>query len=727
MLYRSTFNSYTAVYFSDNKFFALLLIATTFFNPHAGLCGLIAVVSSNLLAYVMGYNEQTVSRGYYGFNSLLTGLGLGVTFEPGFAFFLMLFFASMLTFFLTIAMEGVIGKYALPYLSIPFLLAIWLVFLASRHYTALVVSQTGIYVLNESYQVGGSGLIEQLSLLNYIPESLRIYFKSLGAIFFFQYSISNGIFAGMLIAFGLLIYSRISFTLSLIGFYTAYLFYFFIGGNINELTVNFIGFNFILTSIAIGGFFIVPSRSSYFWVFVLTPLIAIVTSASTMVLWTFQLPIFSLPFNVIVLLFLYVLKFRVRQTLRIEEVAYQQNSPEKNLYSQRNSKTRFRNSFYFPVSLPFWGEWTVSQGHNGKQTHKGEWKHAFDFMIKDFNDKTYNGYGLQKKDFYCYEKPVLAPADGVVEDIVLNIDDNEIGDVNVNENWGNTVIIKHAPYLFSKLNHLKKNSIKLKKGDSVKRGDIIAYCGNSGRSPEPHIHFQLQASPFIDAKTIDFPVSYYILHTNEGCEFRQFEKPEENDTVSNIEKNILMTEAYKFIPGRKFKFLVKDNYREEEEIVEWEVEVDYYNYSYIYCKNTKSKAYFANDGNIHYFKHFEGDKNSLLFFFYMASFKVMTGFYKKLVLKDQYPVYQLNNPFILFFQDFIAPFFMFIKADYTLYYDYIDDPVTSYMIRLKSKAEMKIGSLVRKKMDFELEFKNDNVSAIIANDKDRRVEAVCIE
>ena len=501
LYYRSTFNSYSAVYFSDNKLFAVILIAVTFINPQAGLSGLIAVTVANLLAYLMGYNEFTISRGYYGFNSLLVGLGLGVTYAPGLPFFILLVFASMLTFFLTIAMEGIIGKYALPFLSVPFLFAIWLIFIATGHYKSLIISQSGIYVLNEIYSVGGNELVNHYhQLTNFaIPESLGIYFKSLGAIFF-QYSLLGGI----LIALGLLLYSRISFTLSLIGFFTAYYFYQFIGGNINELSYNYIGFNFILTAIAIGGVFIVPSRSSYLWVILLTPLIAIVTSASTVVFWTFQLSIYSLPFNVVVLLFLYILKFRIRPTLRIEEVSFQQYSPERNLYTQLSSKKRFKNNFYFPVSLPYWGEWTVSQGHGGKQTHKGEWKYAWDFVIKDFNDKTFSGFGLMKKDFYSFDKPVLAPADGVVENVVDHIDDNEIGDVNTVDNWGNTLIIKHAPYLYSKINHLKKESIKFKKGDNVKRGDVVASVGNSGRSPEPHIHFQLQANHFVDAKTIRF-------------------------------------------------------------------------------------------------------------------------------------------------------------------------------------------------------------------------------
>lgn len=35
-------------------------------------------------------------------------------------------------------------------------------------------------------------------------------------------------------------------------------------------------------------------------------------------------------------------------------------------------------------------------------------------------------------------------------------------------------------------------SVKVKKGQSVRRGEVIAKCGNSGNTTEPHIHFQVQ-------------------------------------------------------------------------------------------------------------------------------------------------------------------------------------------------------------------------------------------
>ena len=101
---------------------------------------------------------------------------------------------------------------------------------------------------------------------------MRIYFISLGAILF-QYNLLSGI----ILSVGLLLFSRISFSLSLIGFYTAFLFYEVIGANISELSYSYIGFNYILTSIAVGGFFIIPSRRSYLWVILLIPIVAMIT------------------------------------------------------------------------------------------------------------------------------------------------------------------------------------------------------------------------------------------------------------------------------------------------------------------------------------------------------------------------------------------------------------------------------------------------------------------
>ncbi len=694
----SILNSYTQIFFSNSRIFSLILIAVSFFDFWAGVSGVVAVMVTNILAYLIGFNRNNIKKGYYGFNSLLVGLGLGVYYQPGSEFFIVLVFASMLTLFLTLFLEGVVGKYGLPFLSLSFLLGTWLVSLATRQFTTLHVSERGIYMANEMFMLGGQRMVASYNWLTNLglPESLRLYFTSLGAIFF-QYHL----FAGVLISIGLLIYSRIAFILSLVGFFSAYAYYHFIGADIRELSYGFIGFNFILTAIAVGGFFIIPSRWSFLWVILLTPLISILLTSTQAIFTIFQLSVYSLPFNLVVLIFLYALKFRERFFDKPELVVYQQFSPEKNLYSHVNYKSRFGKSLYFPFILPFWGEWKVTQSHNGKFTHQGDWRHAWDFEVMDDDGLSYTRDGSSREEYFAYNKPVIAPADGTVEEIVDDVEENDIGNVDLEHNWGNTLILRHTDQLYSKLSHLKKGSFKVTAGESVKKGQVVAACGNSGRSPVPHIHFQIQSTPYIGSRTLDYPISHYIRHKSGAFELKSYDTPENNVMVSNISKNTSLEKAFHFIPGQEFRFMVTPEKGKEYQ-VDWEVQVDAINLTYIYCEKTKSRAWFRNDGDIHYFTHFEGDRSSILFKFFLGAYKVMLGYYRNLLVKDQYPVNTFNNRIAGFFQDFAAPFILFTRSEYLLSYIGMEDAIMQTNIRLRSEVSARVGKMEIKKMECEM-------------------------
>ena len=696
----------------------MILIVVSFFDFWAGASGMIAVIVANTFAYLIGFNRLNIINGYYGFNSLLVGLGLGVYYQPGVEFFIVLGFAALLTLFLTLMTEGVVGKYGLPFMSLAFLMGIWLVSIASRQFTELHVSERGIYMTNEMFILGGQQMVSSYNWLTNLglPESVRLYFTSLGAIFF-QYHL----FAGILIALGLLIYSRIAFVLSLVGFFSAYAYYHFIGADIHELSYSFIGFNFILTSIAIGGFFIIPSWWSFLWVILLTPVISIILTSTQVVFSIFQLSVFSLPFNLVVLLFLYSLKFRERYYTKPELVVYQQYAPEKNLYSHVNYKSRFGKSLYFAFVLPFWGEWKVTQSHNGEFTHQGDWRHAWDFEVIDDEGLSYTGDGNSCDDYYAYSKPVIAPADGLVEEIVDNIPDNEIGCIDLEHNWGNTIILRHADQLYSKLSHLKKGSFKVAAGDTVKKGQVVAACGNSGRSPVPHIHFQLQGTPYIGSRTIDYPLSHFIRHKSGVFELKSYDSPESNVMVSNINKNASLEKAFHFIPGQEFQFSVKpDNGKEYQ--VGWTVNVDTMNMAYIYCEKTKSRAWFRNDGDIHYFTHFDGDKTSILYKFFLGTYKVMMGYYRNLLVKDQYPVNTFNNRAAELVQDFFAPFVLFTQSEYNLRYLGMDDALMQTNIRLRSEISARIGRYEIKKMELELFVGAGGLERFIIHENEKETE-----
>jgi urea transporter len=715
-------NSYGQVFFSDQRLFAGILMVVTFFDLYAGVLGLLSVVTTNLVGFLLGFDKRTISKGVLGFNSLLVGLGLGVYFEPSIYLVLVILMGAILTLLIAVSLQGVIGKYALPYLSVPFLVSIWIMTLATREFTALGISERGIYTFNDLYTIGGDPLVRIYEWWNDLPlpGSLRVYFISLGAILF-QYNLLSGI----LLSTGLFLFSRISFSLSLIGFYTAYLFYNLIGANISELSYSYIGFNYILTSVAIGGFFIIPSWKSYLWVVLLIPIVAMITISLSGVFAVFNLPIYSLPFNMVVLLFLYALKFRINPSKTLSGVLIQHNSPEKNLYAFHNDVVRFSQHELKPLVLPFLGSWTVSQGHNGEHTHKDEFRHAWDFVITGSEGLQYMGNGESLTDYFCYDKLVLAPGDGTVEFVTGHIADNPVGEVNLRENWGNTIIIKHGDQLYTSLNHLKEGSIRVKEGETVKEGQEIGRCGNSGRSPYPHLHFQVQGTPYIGSVTIEYPVSYYILNNETGFGLKSFDLPQQGDQVSNIERNEMLYNAFHFIPGKRIHFDVMMNGEESQSC--WEVNTDPYNNAYLRCQSTGAVAYFINDGNLLFFTHYAGNKRCLLYYFFMAAFQVQQGFYQDLDITDRYPLNLIYNQPLLGIQDLLAPFWKFLRSDYKCTYDWIDSDVAPNEIRLVSTA---INSIAGKRLNtyrFTMEINREGLHKLNVISKNLKLEATCTD
>lgn len=56
--------------------------------------------------------------------------------------------------------------------------------------------------------------------------------------------------------------------------------------------------------------------------------------------------------------------------------------------------------------------------------------------------------------------------------------------------WGNVIFIEHRDGIVSKYGHLSE--IKVRRGDKVGRGDLIALIGMSGRTTGPHLHYQIE-------------------------------------------------------------------------------------------------------------------------------------------------------------------------------------------------------------------------------------------
>jgi urea transporter len=657
--WESLTKSYAQVFFSDHKGFGIALLLLTFIDVYVGFYGLLAVSTALLVAKGLGFYEVYIRKGFYGFNALLIGVGLGIYFEPGLLLFVLVVLSGILAVLFSVTLEGVLGKYGLPFLSIPFILIFWMVRLTFGQFEALGLSERGVYVLNDMYTLGGENLIQLYEWVNRLamPETLKSYFLSLGAIFFQQTLI-----AGIVAAFGLLIYSRIAFTLSFLGFYVAYFFYMLLGVPFSPLTFSYIAFNYILVAIALGGYFIIPNRSSYLMILVVIPLVVLISLSLQKIFGYFLLPVHSFPFNVSTLVVLYALKFRVDNRVGLSTIFWQQNSPERNLYSFSNFVKRFGKNSPIPIYLPFFGEWTVTQGHNGEYTHKDDWRHAWDFEIKNEEGSTYSGKGDFAEDYYCFSKNVLAPAKGIVEEVVNEVEDNVIGQRNLESNWGNTVVIKHGEFLYSKLSHLKKGSIPLKRGDAVEKGQVIGKCGNSGNSPYPHLHFQLQSTPYIGSATLDYPLTDIWIKQGDRESLQAVANPQKDEVVSSLVPQSELKRAFSFVVGNTLEF------QTEQGQESWEVKRDYSLNKYLECHKTGAKAFFKVDELMLHFTHFEGNRKSLLYLFFLSAFKVSFGYTPNLKIQDSFPIHLIFHPKRIFLQDFVAPIYQYLRAEYELNY-----------------------------------------------------------
>ncbi len=680
----ATLNSYSVLFFFNNRLLAYVLILVTFFNLSAGLSGLIAVLATVLIANSMGFDKLKLKQGIYSFNALLVGIGMGTLFEPGLVFFVLLLLVSLASLIISVILSGWLGKYGLPFLSIPFVFSFWLILLPSGQFANLGLTQRNVFWMNEMYSVGGKTLLDFFQTIDNLPVSqmVVVYLRSLSSILF-----QDNLITGILIAFALLLASRITFLLTITGFVTAYFFAHLIGSDMASFSFYNIGANYILVAIAVGGFFTIPSGYSFLWVILLVPLTSLVILFMTKLGTYVQLPFFSLPFSMVVISFLYFLILRIKPG-KLVLTQIQNYSPEINLYSYTGSVARLKGAQYLPLYLPFWGEWFVSQGYDGKFTHKGEWGSAVDFVIVNENNHTHGISSNSCEDFYCYNKPVIAPADGIIEEITDFVDDNEPGKVNSNQNWGNTLVIKHLNNLYSQLSHLKSGTFRVKKGDFVRQGEVVAFCGNSGRSPEPHLHFQVQSTPLPGAKTVSFPFAYYLLKLEQGWNFCAFRIPLEGEVISNLEPNSLLKASFDFQPGMIIKFKI-DTGGGLDKTVTWEVFTDTYNNKYIFCNETQSAAYFINDGTMFYFTSFYGDQKSLLYSFYLTAFKVLLSYYSTIKINDLFPLHIIRkNRLSLFLHDFVSPFYQFIKAKYSIKPVWADSPVNPAHIKLASKVQI---------------------------------------
>ncbi len=184
--------------------------------------------------------------------------------------------------------------------------------------------------------------------------------------------------------------------------------------------------------------------------------------------------------------------------------------------------------------LPLRGRAIVAAGHDFYAPHRridlthpvarqvglkaNSARYANDLAIINENGELYRGSGNRVEDWFGYGASIYSPGSGKIVALVDEIPDNTFEGKGVvfskslslqkaSGIFGNYLMIDHGNGECSLFAHLKQGSFKVKLGEVIKQGQMIAQIGFSGNTDFVHTHYQLQNSA--DPATAEGLPSYF--------------------------------------------------------------------------------------------------------------------------------------------------------------------------------------------------------------------------
>ncbi|HEV3271657.1 MAG TPA: urea transporter [Candidatus Methylacidiphilales bacterium] len=480
--------AYAILFFSPNARLGRLLLVISLLSPGIGLSGLAGAFAAGGIAWALGFDRAAIRNGYLLFNPLLVCLTLGLMdrsyfFPP--QIFLALWVAAVLGgLFTAVAMQHAFSRhFGLSAQSLPAMaFAYVLYFLA---FAIAGPATMPVEMANPWLDLG------------FLPSWGQSFFQIFGAMIFEPRALP-----GLLVFIALITTSPLSTLLAsaslVFGLQTLNL----LGYHAGHDGVIWCGFNFLLCGIALGTAYFAPSRMSLLLALTGTFLCALVTLALATALRYFGLPASALPYNLVVLVLIYALRQR-------HAPAGLHPSPAPGMLPETAGRFVVLNASRFPhlqlpaLDLPFKDECVITQGVNGSMTHRAPWNWALDFEVLS-QDQRCHRTGAALDDYHTFNKLVLAPCAGTVAAVKAHVPDNAPGANNPEENWGNYVVIHSDAGYHVLLAHLRQGSPLVCAGRRIVCGEPIGHCGNSGRSPVPHLHLQIQDTAYPGGPTRPF-------------------------------------------------------------------------------------------------------------------------------------------------------------------------------------------------------------------------------
>lgn len=168
---------------------------------------------------------------------------------------------------------------------------------------------------------------------------------------------------------------------------------------------------------------------------------------------------------------------------------------DREIYDLKAGRVKPDNSYIYYLPFAKGSKFLLIQAYNSKMSHTKE-------LSLDFK--------MSKGSKIC------AARDGIV---IATKKDSDVGGLKDEYlSQGNHIIISHNDGSTAMYWHLQKDGVVVNVGDTVTKGQLIGYSGNTGYTAFPHLHFQVQdkngndiATRFVTKKGIIYlrPSKYY--------------------------------------------------------------------------------------------------------------------------------------------------------------------------------------------------------------------------
>jgi murein DD-endopeptidase MepM/ murein hydrolase activator NlpD len=159
--------------------------------------------------------------------------------------------------------------------------------------------------------------------------------------------------------------------------------------------------------------------------------------------------------------------------------------------------------------------------------------------VRTENSARHSGSPDENRNYLSYGARVMAVEDATVVSVHDGVADNLPGHrgaeslkLSRDTIGGNTIVLDLGHGQFAHYMHLQPGTLRVKSGERVRRGQVIAHVGNSGSSFEPHLHFEVTTSPLaIVGEGLPYLIDEYEVATSDGRKRRRRELPLEGSLV----------------------------------------------------------------------------------------------------------------------------------------------------------------------------------------------------